>query len=1368
MAEQLSALPTYPSFDCSSDGVSIRWSKWIVRLENLFVAFNIANDQRKKALLLTYAGNDLNDIVDSFPAADLTPRDGETHFQKLVDRINEHFNPQINREYQVFTFRQLTQTSDSVDIFYQQLKRHASLCNFANIESEIKSQLITGCKVNKVREKGLSNPGITLSDLLQYARTLELTASYSRKMHEDGAVNRLHRSATSSQHQPDRRHHQPRRSQASHRHNQPTEQCKNCGGTWPHEKGQHSCPAFNKQCRSCGKFNHFSSVCRSSPRNTARSGTGGRGSASSSSSSQQPRSIKHKPKPVHHVEQHGECDNNDASFIDDGNDADTEYVFTANGNSNQLPRFKVYLNGQQTTFLADSGATVNLLSRTDYESLTPKPPLSPSNVRISAYGNQHSIRAFGQFCAELHTDTASCSATICVVPGNEKPILSWTTSQTLKLLTTVHCIEHKTQQENQLGKLNDRQIKLHIDETVQPVAQHYRRVPFHVRKHVEEQIRKDEELGVIEKATGPTPWVSPIVVVPKPKSPGKVRVCVDMRSANKAIRRERHATPTLDELKTMLAGAKVFSKLDLNQGYNQLELAEESRYITTFSTHLGLYRYRRLFFGVNSASEIFQETIRQVLSGLKGVVNISDDILCYGTSQQDHDNNLRALMQRLREKDLTLNTDKCEYNKKSLEFLGHIFGEDGITPSQDKLKTILELPTPTNASEVRSLLGMMNFCGAHFIPNYATLTHELRLLTKKTTPWSWNEKHDAALRTLKAELSKATTLAYFNPGKPTEIYTDGSPVGISAVLTQDKRIIQFASRALTPTEQRYSQTEREALAITWACEYFHIYLFGATFTVYTDHKPLVSMFNNPRAQLSARVERWVLRTQPYEMTVQYRPGFDNPADYLSRHPVQQHPSSREEKIAEEYLHYVVDTSTPKAMTLDTVISETAKDVTLTAVINAILTSDWEAKDDVDTKTFRTLYLCRSELSLSHNASVLLKGTRIVLPESLHLQAVKVAHTGHQGIVKTVALLREKVWFRGMQETVEKAVKNCLTCQISTPTPAREPLKMSPLPTAPWSELSADFADAPNGNILLVITDEYSRFTVVDILQSTSSRSVIPRLDKIFAEYGIPDVLKTDNGPPFNSHEFATYATHTGFKHRKITPLWPRANGETERFMRTIKKTVKAAHAQQLNWKQEMYKFLLDYRTTPHCTTGVAPATALFGRNIKNRLPQLPPQQPADAKMRQQDAHAKAKMKLYADNKNYVKPSNLQIGDSVLIRDTSIKKSTPPFNPTPLTVVSKNGSMISACRGNKIITRNSSFFKRSPRHPTPSETNDAEADAEAETEAVTLPHTDEPNSQHAHNKQNQNAQNTHTNVAPTPRRSHREKHLPTKLQDFVLT
>lgn len=296
--------------------------------------------------------------------------------------------------------------------------------------------------------------------------------------------------------------------------------------------------------------------------------------------------------------------------------------------------------------------------------------------------------------------------------------------------TTLKLLEDYADLFNGLGKLKEKKVHLHIDENIPPIAQRYRRVPFHVRKDIEELIQKDEKLGVIEKAEGPTPWVSPIVVVPK-KDQSKIRVCIDMRAANKAIKRERHPTPTLDELKAILSGASVFSKLDLNQGYNQLELAEESRYITTFATHLGLYRYKRLFFGVNSASEIFQEEISQALAGIEGAINISDDILCFGLDQQDHDGNLQKVFQRLREKGLTLNSSKCEYNKRSLEFLGHTFGNEGISPSNRKIKTILELPDPQNASEVRSLLGMTNFCGAQFIPDYATLTHELRQLTKK-------------------------------------------------------------------------------------------------------------------------------------------------------------------------------------------------------------------------------------------------------------------------------------------------------------------------------------------------------------------------------------------------------------------------------------------------------------------------------------------------------------------------------------------------------------------------------------------------------------------------------------------------------------
>lgn len=154
-----------------------------------------------------------------------------------------------------------------------------------------------------------------------------------------------------------------------------------------------------------------------------------------------------------------------------------------------------------------------------------------------------------------------------------------------------------------------------------------------------------------------------------------------------------------------------------------------------------------------------------------------------------------------------------------------------------------------------------------------------------------------------------------------------------------------------------------------AFEYFNFHIFCCSFSVYTDHQPLVTMFNSPRAQLSARIERWMMRMQPHTVTVRYRPGLDNPADYFSRHPAQQSPSSRKEKIAGEYLHHTVNTSTSKSMMLDTVTEKTAKDPSLTAVTNTILSSDWQVKDNVDTKTFRALYLCGSEPSLAHNASI---------------------------------------------------------------------------------------------------------------------------------------------------------------------------------------------------------------------------------------------------------------------------------------------------------------------------------------------------------------------------------------------------------------
>ena len=213
-----------------------------------------------------------------------------------------------------------------------------------------------------------------------------------------------------------------------------------------------------------------------------------------------------------------------------------------------------------------------------------------------------------------------------------------------------------------------------------------------------------------------------------------------------------------------LNGAIMFSKIDMNAGYHQVLLAPKSRYITVFSTHVGLYRYKRLSFGVCSAAEKFQNMIQSALGGLNGVVNISDDILVFGKTEAEHANNLKACMQRLRDKNLTLNRAKCEFFRRSIEFYGHVFSDTGVAPDPKKIAAIAKAVAPATKEEVRSLLGMTQYV-ARFIPHYATITTPLRQLTHKDTPRNWGEVEQQAFEKLKSMLTSSHVMAYFNPEK---------------------------------------------------------------------------------------------------------------------------------------------------------------------------------------------------------------------------------------------------------------------------------------------------------------------------------------------------------------------------------------------------------------------------------------------------------------------------------------------------------------------------------------------------------------------------------------------------------------------------
>ena len=284
------------------------------------------------------------------------------------------------------------------------------------------------------------------------------------------------------------------------------------------------------------------------------------------------------------------------------------------------------------------------------------------------------------------------------------------------------------------GRLKDFQLDLQIDKSVAPVAQPLRQIPFKMKKQVEDKIDELERNDIIEKTTGPTPWVSNIVPVLKPNN--KVRLAVDMRQANKSILRERFPMPNIDNTLQQMNGASIFSCLDLTEAFHQIELNETSRYVTTFACHKGLYRYKRLNYGISSASELFQRILQQILQDIPNCKNIVDDIIIYADNQEDHDKVLKMVQTRLREKNLTLNKNKCELNKSELKFMGHVCRNLAFRSMKPKWRPFEMRNHRKNANEVLSFLGLVTFC-AKFIPNYATIAEPLRKLTRINVPWKW-------------------------------------------------------------------------------------------------------------------------------------------------------------------------------------------------------------------------------------------------------------------------------------------------------------------------------------------------------------------------------------------------------------------------------------------------------------------------------------------------------------------------------------------------------------------------------------------------------------------------------------------------------
>ena len=578
-------------------------------------------------------------------------------------------------------------------------------------------------------------------------------------------------------------------------------------------------------------------------------------------------------------------------------------------------------------------------------------------------------------------------------------------------------------------------------------------------------------------------WASAVVHVPK--ADGSIRVCGDYKALNERIDDDSYKLPNVQDMFAMLcqdgSTPNTFSVIDLASAFNQLFLDDESSELLTINTRKGFFRSKRLCFGMKTATAQFQRVMDAILSGIKGVMVRVDDILV-STSRgvSAHLDILKQVFSWLAKHNVRLSGPKFQFLKDKVKYMGHILSKQGISPVKSKLEAIQQALRPADVSQLRSFLGRINYY-SKFIPYFLSKLHPLYELLSNKTKWFWSESCEAAFLWAKEVLSSDKVLVHYDPSKPLVLSFDAGPHGIGAVLSHrledgSEKPIEYASRALSMAERNYAQREKEGLAIIFGIKRFNLYLYGRKFTLFTDHQPLTRIFG-PKSGIpplaAARLQRGAVLLSGYDYDIVYKKSADNAnADFFSRFPVQ----TRDEEDPDPDEHYVFATA--------------VSSLPVTAVEIADLTK----KDKVLVKVYEyTMCMsCMNEL-----------------------------HECHPGMCRMKALARAFVWWPGIDQDIEDRVRFCEDCVNTQSTPKSVPLLFWPWATEPWQRIHVDFA-AVKGQQFLIIVDSQSKWLEVFPMATTTATANINVRRVVFARYGLPLEVGSDNVPHFVSEEYQTF------------------------------------------------------------------------------------------------------------------------------------------------------------------------------------------------------------------------------------------------------
>lgn len=1214
-----------------------------------------------------------------------------------LESLKKYMVPKKNVKLARYEFLQCKQKAadgasdgESVSQFINRARALAKDCNWGNLEEEmLRDVIVAGLRDVRLKKSFIDRPELSATEVINQCMSDEATkAELDRNKwleDEQQFVNKVYNKSKKPK------------------------QCAYCGNAY--HRDLLDCPARGNTCFYCRQRNHFEIVCKKKKEDADKERKKN-SSVRAGYSGRKVHTINGKDS--------DDCDTEEDEEANEEVIDSIEFLYCVEQSRSKLLKAELMFwcegkKARQVKCTLDTGASCNVIGLpTLLEILNVKSvELDKYKTVLKSFGGS-TITTMGRATVNVEHRGKRFKAVFNVVKFPQMPILSLYSCQKLELLKLCFTVDEQLEvvAENivsrypgvfqGIGEMQG-EVHLEVDSSVEPVIQPARRIPVTLRDELKQQLDEMEKLNIVAKITEPTEWVSNLVLV---KRNDKIRICIDPIMLNSALKRPHYQIPTVNELLPELANAKIFSTVDAKSGFWQVKLDEQSSRLTTFWTPYGRYRWLRMPFGISPAPEIFQRKLHEAVEGLNGVRVLADDVLIFGCGDsneealRDHNNNLNNFLKRMSETNIKLNKDKIRLCQSTVKFFGHILTPEGVKPDPDKIRSIVQMSRPTNVTAVLRFLGMITYL-ANYLPKLSTVAEPLRKLTIKNAPFEWSGEQQLAFDRLKTMVTQAPVLKYFNVRKDVVIQCDSSSTGLGAVLLQNGLPVCYASKSLTPTERRYAQIEKETLAILFACRKFELYIVGKEVTVQTDHLPLLRIFKKPLCEAPMRLQRMLLGLQRYKLKLLFKPGKEIViADMLSRAALAEDDNTEkgiydiytidmdftfedfEQVNAVEYIP-VSD------LRLEQIRRESLSDPDIQMLIQFIIEGWPDVKKELPDQ-LRVFWKHRDELYTQNG--LIYRNNRILIPTKIRAEILERLHSSHSGIVATIKLARDTVFWPGINEQIRHRVQNCLTCLKYSPNQQNQPMQTHPIPCYPYQKISLDLFEVQwNGrkHVYLVTVDHFSDFIDVDELTGDMTASkVIQKCRQNFARYGTPMYVTSDGGPQFTGLEFKKLAEEWEFQHTISAPHHQQGNGKAEAAVKIVKRMLKKS----LETNTDFWKALQQWRNVPN-NCGSSPAQRMFNRRTRFNVPMAEVQYSPKIQegVKEQIKRNRQTAKYYYDRSVKVLPA-LEVGQRVLIKRKPTDKQWHPG--TVQDIVTDRSTLVDI--GGQHLVRDNVMIKPAPQ------------------------------------------------------------------------